>query len=70
MPYKYRYIVKLEPMVNHKTFSTIDNVCKYCNDYYKLDIFSRDNMINYFIKRTKKTNKIFDGFEELRRVRV
>lgn len=70
MPYKYDYVVKFNEEDDTKHFPNINDLCNYLNDYYNLDIYSRDNMINYFYKRTKKINKIFDGFELLHRIRV
>ena len=70
MPYKYKYFVKFNEDDDTKHFDKLSDLCNYLNDYYNLDIFSRDNMINYFYKRTKKINKIFDGFELLHRIRI
>jgi len=70
MPYKYKYFVKFNDDDEKKEFGKLDDLCNYLNDYFNLEIYSRDNMINYFYKRTKKINPIFEGFELLHRIRI
>ena len=46
------------------------DLCNYINQYYKIDVITKDSINNYFLKRNKKVKKFFDKLYLINRERV
>ena len=63
----YTYIVQKNTEADRRTFYDVPSLTEFLNEDFGMDIFTKDLLNNYFLKRNKKISRMVRDFKELRR---
>lgn len=66
----YIYYIQITENDELQEIRNIIDLCNYINQYYKIDVITKDSINNYFLKRNKKVKKFFDKLYLINRERV
>ena len=69
MTKQYKYFIQIKETDDKQVFNNANDAVRYINQYYNIDILTKDILNNYFYKKYKKIKAPFNNIFHLTRER-